>query len=142
MLYFTLAAQKLISTDISLKNIYFRHIGGDVWVAGILDIDHIAHIKKPAPPGAKNATWDWIRLIRDKEAENIASAAIDGRPLTTSFDFMEKAFELTYGGNLHCPWIKFDEKLRTRVPVLIEPELIDEVRAEFRALWQARGLKK
>jgi hypothetical protein len=62
------------------------------------------------------------------------ATAFDGREVKTSFDFMDKAFELEYGGNLQNRWIDFDEQKRIRVPRLIEPELIDEVRAEFRSL--------
>jgi hypothetical protein len=133
VLFFSLAAQQLISPDMSLANIYFRNVAG-TWVAGILDIDHIVHIKKPSD----NATWKWIREIHDEPETYIPSTALDGRELKTSFDFMEKALELTYGGNLENPWIAFNEERGAQVPGLIEPELVDEVRSQF-FTWPRQG---
>lgn len=70
------------------------------------------------------------------------STAIDGRPLKTSFDFMEKAFEMQSGGNYMNGWIKYDPDKDMLVPVLIEPELIHNIFKNFRMQLRPKEPKK
>ena len=120
-LYFRLGLQQAISPDLSLGNLYFRNVGGR-WVAGILDVDHVVRFPN-AGEGRSGVTWDWLREIRDKP-EDIGSLVADGRALTTAMTFMEKAFELKYGGHYNLPWIEFDEATNTMRPVLLDPQLV------------------
>lgn len=126
-LFADLAAQRIIATDLSLPNLYFVKRGAG-YVCGILDIDHLVNIKKPEP----SKTWQWIRSIRDRAADRIPSSVADGRALRTSFDFMEKALEMQYGGHHLNGWIAFRDETRSFEPVFINPDLIHEYFPNFR----------
>ena len=134
-LHFDLAYARLLATDLSLPNIYFRKIGGQ-WVAGILDIDHLVHAKRPADPSV-HFDWDQVITIRDAKGGLMPSTVSDGRELKTTFDFMEKALELQHGGNRGIRWIEYKNAVDMFVQGLIEPEVVAEVFREFRV----RGLR-
>jgi hypothetical protein len=126
-LYFETAVHNRISWDLSLPNIYFRNVGGK-WVAGVLDIDHIAHARRQRD----DVTWNEIKNINKNKVDFMPSLATDGRELTQTFDFMEKMFEHSQGGNYNVPWIKYDAEKDTFVPVLIDPQLIAKRFAGFK----------
>jgi len=132
-LYRDIAENGLMSTDLSLPNLYFKK-AGDEWVAGILDVDHVVNVRKPDP---NSVTWKWIwRIMGKPEAETrqITSIAFDGRRMDTPSRFMEKMLEHTYGGHHMTAFITFDDATKTLVPQLMDPTVIQEFFPDFKTM--------
>jgi hypothetical protein len=136
-LYYSIGINKLISTDLSLGNIYFKKVGEE-WIAGILDVDHVVSVRE----AVDDATWKWIeKIIADPEYKSISSVAVDRRAMSQSpLTFMEKMFESTYGGNTNAPWVIFDSELNRFIQPsdvnnlgrnLIDPSIIKEYFPNF-----------
>ena len=90
-LYYSIGVNRLVSTDLSLGNIYFKKVGEE-WIAGILDVDHVVSIDKIGD----DATWKWVKKVAaNPEHKSISSVAVDGRAMNRSpLTFMEKMFEI------------------------------------------------
>jgi hypothetical protein len=136
-LYYSIGVNNLISTDLSLGNIYFKKVGEE-WIAGILDVDHVVSIHEVND----DFTWRWIeKIVADPEYKSITSVAVDGRAMSQSpLTFMEKMLESTYGGNRGAPWVFFDSALNRFVQPsdlgkwtrnLIDPSIIKEYFPNF-----------